>query len=490
MKRIILTPRFSVFAISGTALLAACSFQTYNPQPLDPAQTAAHYRAHDPASAEFRDYMVAQGYPADALPIKQWGLRELTLSALFFHPQLDVARAQLQAARAREITAAQRPNPNFSASGGKSEDDVSPWIYNLSVDLPLQTTGKREASLAQAQALSEASRIEIGQTAWTVRSRLLNSWIEYSAAQQQLRLLQQELDLRNEIAAMLEARLDAGMISSVELSTARLQLQQAEQAVAAEKGRIPALRAALASDAGLPNHVLARLDLKNRDFEELTASTHNAATLRDGSNDLQDAALLNRLDIRAALARYDAAEQQLRLEIARQYPDLTLSPSHYYEEGFHIWSRGSSALLPLLNKNEGLIAEARALRGVQAAQFEALQAKVIGDLEQAKARYHGALDELEQTHRLESSQQAHLQQMSSQFDSGYADRLELTAAKLEGLLAKKNLLAAEYNVQRAAAALEDVLQQPLENVHTLPADMERAADHSTQHPQSSMDSSS
>ena len=236
--------------------------------------------------------------------------------------------------------------------------------------------------------------------------------------------------------------------------------------------------------------MLARLDLKNRDFEELTASTHSATTLRDGSNDLQDAALLNRLDIRAALARYDAAEQQLRLEIARQYPDLTLSPSHYYEEGFHIWSLGISALLPLLNKNEGLIAEARALRGVQAAQFEALQAKVIGDLEQAKARYHGSLDELEQARRLESSQQAHLQQMSSQFDSGYADRLELTTAKLEGLLAKKSLLTAEYNVQRAAAALEDVLQQPLENVHTLPADLEQATDRSVQHPHTSVDPSS
>ena len=488
MKRIILTPRLSAFALSGTALLAACSFQTYNPQPLDPVQTAARYRAHDPASTEFHDYMVAQGYPADALPVKQWGLRELTLSALFFHPQLDVARAQLQAAHAREITAAQRPNPNFSASGGKSEDDVSPWIYNLSMDVPVQTAGKREASLAQAQALSEASRIEIGQTAWTVRSRLLNSWIEYSAAQQQLQLLQRELDLRNEIAAMLNARLEAGMISSVEVSTARLQLQQAEQAVAAEQGRIPALRAVLASDAGLPNHVFARLNLKNRDFKELTASTHSAALMRNG--DLQDAALLNRLDIRAALARYDAAEQQLRLEIARQYPDLTLSPSHYYEEGFHIWSLGISALLPLLNKNEGLIAEARALREVQAAQFGALQAKVIGDLEQAKARYQGALDELEQARRLDSAQQEHLQQMSSQFDSGYADRLELTAAKLEGLLAKKNLLTAEYNVQRAAAALEDVLQQPLENASTLPADMEQAADHSARHSQFSMDSSS
>lgn len=419
--------------------------------------------------------MVAQGYPADALPLRQWGLRELTLSALFFHPQLDVARAQLQAAQAREITAGQRPNPNVSASIGKSEDDVSPWVYNLGIDLPLQTAGKREASIAQAQALSAASRIEIGQTAWTVRSRLLNSWIEYNAGRQQLQVLEQERDLHQEIVDMLAARLEAGMISSVELGTARLRLQQAEQAVAGANGRLPGLRATLASDAGLPSKVFERLELQRSDFDELVMRQHDIALARHDSNALQDAALLNRLDIRAALARYDATEQQLRLEIARQYPDLTLSPSHYYEEGFHVWSFGISALLPLLNKNEGPIAEARAQRALQAAQFEALQTRVIADMEQAKARYYGALDELEQVRSTGVSQQTYLQQLTQQFDDGYADRLELTTARLESLLAKKNLLAAEYNVQRAAATLEDVLQQPLENLHTLPADMEQAA---------------
>ena len=431
--------------------------------------------------------MLAQGYPAAALPVKQWGLRELTLSALFFHPQLDVARAQLQAARAREITAGQRPNPNVSASVGKSEDNVSPWVYNLGIDLPIQTAGKREASIAQAQALSTAALIEIGQTAWMVRSRLLNSWIEYNAARQQLQILQQERDLHDAIVAMLTARLDAGMISSVELGTARLRLQQAEQAVAAAQGRLPGLRTALASDAGLPANAFEQLELQSSSFEDLTTREHDITLTRFHSDALQDAALLNRLDIRAALARYDATEQQLRLEIARQYPDLTLSPSHYYEEGFHVWTLGISALLPLLNKNEGPIAEARAQRAVQAAQFEALQARVIADMEQAKARYYGALDELEQVRQTGSSQQAYLQQMTQQFEDGYADRLELTTARLESLLAKKNLLAAEYNVQRAAAALEDILQQPLENLGTLPADMKQAIQPSTGHAHPSMD---
>lgn len=455
----------------ATLLLAGCSFQTYNSKPLDPIQSATRYRAHDPYSTEFSDYAIAQGYPAAQLPIKQWGLRELTLCALFFHPQLDVARAKLRAAQAAEITAGQRPNPSLFGSLGHSQDDAAPWVYSLGIDIPIETAGKREASIAQAENLSAAARIDIGQTAWTVRSRLFNSWIEYNAALQRQQLLQQELDLHREIVAMLDARLDAGMISSVDIGTARLQLQKARQALAAEQGRIPQLRAALAGSAGLANATFNQLPLATAEIGDLSGHQQPA---RYTGDDLQDAALLNRLDLRAALARYDAAENRLRLEIARQYPDLTLSPSHIYEEGHHIWSLGLAALLPLLNKNEGLIAEARALREVEAAQFEALQAQAISDIEQTQARYQATLDELELARKAQAAQQAHMAKITQQFADGYADRLELTSAKLEGLLAAQNLLSVEHDVQRATAALEDAMQQPLTDLQSLPENLEQA----------------
>lgn len=465
----------AALTLFATALLNGCSFQTYHSQPINPSQTAAHYRAHDPAGPEFHQYLIAQHYPEDQLPIRQWGLRELTLCALFFHPQLDVARAQLQAVQAAEITAGQRPNPSAFGDVGRSQDDAAPWVYHLGLDIPVETAGKRAASIAQAQSLSEAARIDIGQTAWQVRSRLRNSWIEYNAALHQQQVLQQELDLRSEIVAMLSKRLEAGMISSVDLGTARLQLQKTQQALAAEKGRVPELRAILASNAGLTVETLNKLKLETSELSYLNQRQYKPLVAKEPDNALQDAALLNRLDIRAALARYDAAESRLRLEIARQYPDITLSPSHAFEEGYHIWSLGISALLPLLNKNEGLIAEARALREVEAAQFAALQAQVIGNIGQAKARYFATLDELDLARKTQTAQQAHLQQITKQFNDGYADHLELTTVKLETQLATQNVLTLQYNIQRATAALEDVVQQPLEDSLTVPNDMQQAA---------------
>ncbi|MEO8418142.1 MAG: TolC family protein [Methylophilaceae bacterium] len=463
--------------ISG--LLSGCAFQAYRPQPIDPAQSAARYQTRDPASAEFRAYLIAQGYPANQLPLKQWGLRELTLSALFFHPQLDVARARWRAAQAGEITAGQRPDPGISGNiqnHSKTDGGISPWTYSLALDIPVETAGKRQARIDRATNLSEAARIEIGQTAWQVRSRLLNSLIEYNASLQQVQILQQELALRNEIVAMLQARFSAGLISSVEMANARLQLQKIQQSLQAEMGRTSELRAALANNAGLSLQTFSQLNLESTDSEHIIARPHHTRLARGNSADMQQAALLNRLDIRAALARYAAAEAKLRLEIARQYPDLVLSPGYSYDQGDRIWSLGLSALLNLLNKNQGLIAEARSLREVEAAQFEALQAQVIGDLEQNKARYFAALDELDKARQQLSAQLVSTQQIEHQFDAGYADRLELRTTQLENLLATKNLLSVEYKTQRAASALEDTLQRPLEDdasaQFSVPSDIE------------------
>ena len=481
----ILAGKSLAFAMLASMLLSSCAFQTYSPKPIDVAQSSARYRAHDPNSAEFHAFLVAQGYAEDQLPIKQWGLRELTLSALFFHPQLDLARTQWRAAQSGGITAGQRPNPGISGNlenHSRTDGGMSPWTYGLSIDIPIEIAGKRQARIDRAASLSEAARIEIAQTAWQVRSRLLGSLIDYNASQQQVQILQQELNLRSEIVAMLEARLSAGMISNVEISNARLQLQKIQQVLEAEKGRAPELRAALASNAGLSVQTFNQLKLETTDIESVSRRRHNLLLERYSSDDIQQAALLNRLDIRAALARYDAAEAKLRLEIARQYPDILLSPGYSYDQGDRIWSLGLSTLLNLLNKNEGLIAEARALREVKAAQFEALQAKVIGDLEQTKAHYYASLDELDKARQLQTSQLARTRQIEDQFEAGQADRLEFTTAKLENLLATQTLLDVEYKTQRAASALEDAIQRPLEDGLSMPADINQAVSQQEQAP--------
>jgi len=446
----------------ASCLLGACATQTYEAKPIAPEQWAAQWRERNLQSQQLQTYLATQGAAEDRLPVKTWGLPELTLAAFFFHPDLDLARAQWRAAQAGNITAAQKPNPALSASGehhGKASG-ISPWTYGIGIDIPFETHGKREARMEQAAALTEAARLDIAQSAWQIRARLRVRMLEVYAAQQQAAQLQREVDARAQIVALLETRMAAGMVGGTDLSDARLQLQKSRTALAAESARLTEARASLAAAVGLPDAALANVPLSfaafERDNVELPAE------------DLQRAALLNRLEIRKALAGYDAAEAKLKLEIAKQYPDFSLAPGYSWDQGDNRWSLGLSLILALLNRNEGPIAEARALREVEAQRFNTLQAGIVGEQSQALARWAATQTGISKAQQQVAAQQARLGQTQRQFDVGYADRLELTSAQLELIAAEANVLAARLQTQRALGQLEDAVQQPLDGSAPLP----------------------
>lgn len=460
--------------ISGT-LLGGCAYQSYHAAPIDIAKISSEFKARDPFHADFQAYLKNQGYQDDQLPLGNWGLNELTYSALYFHSDLDVVRAQWRASQAAEITAGQRPNPGISGdieNHSDTDNGISPWTFGLAIDISLETGGKRQARIDQAASLSEVARIEIAQTAWKVRSRVHASWIAYQNALSQVKLLQEEFSLRTEIAEMLEARFQAGMVSSVESANTRLLLQKTQQSLEAEKANLAQLKSRLASHAGLSIEAFNKIDLASE--SPLRDNRREAFTAEpEILTKVQESAMLNRLDIRAALARYDAAEARLRLEIARQYPDIILSPGYSYDQGDKIWSIGLNTLMSLLNRNEGNIAEADAQREVEAARFRALQTSIIGELEERKAAYIHALGSLSHAKRLLDAQIARTQLTQKQFDQGIADRLDLTTAKLESLITRQALILSEARVQQTGHALEEAMQYPLENPTSMPSEFNR-----------------
>lgn len=396
-----------------------------------------------------------------AFPVSEWGLRELTLAAFFYHPQLDVARAQLHESRVAIMNAGQKINPGLSTGvehHSNTSGGISPWTMGLSFDITIETGDKRAIRIEQATNLSDAARLEIGQTAWDIRSRLRTNLLEYLASITHSGFLQRELAIRYEMVQMLETRFNAGMISSVELGSARLQLQKTQQLLDAEAGRIPELKAMIATSAGLPAQSLLSVPI-------LPAVLNTLPALEQLPGETtQRAALLNRLDIRAALARYASAESALKLEIAKQRPDITLSPGYSFDQGDNRWSLGLSLILALLNKNEGPIAQANARRASESANFDALQTTVIAEQEQSLARYRAALDEIAAAERMLQSQQQQFSQTQRQFDSGFSDRLEFTGARLEMLEAEKYLLTSKIKAQKILGALEDAIQQPLDEI--------------------------
>lgn len=443
-----------------------CGFRTYEPKPLDPARTATELNARSLNAPGLRDYLAQRGVAVDPWPRTDWTLAELTWVALYHAPELDIARSQVAVARAGEVTAAQRPNPAVRVEGQHHSDTTldksSPWTVGLVVDIPIVTGGKREARIAQAAALSEGALLDLAAAAWQTRSRVQGRYIDYYAAAEDARLCRTEVALRQEELALLDRRLDRGYASAPETAAARTRLAESRLAAARADARLQDAQAGLAQALGVRLDDVRALSLSFTDLK--------TAPLAHSAADLRSTALRNRLDIRRGLADYAAAEAVLRLEIARQYPDVILRPGYIWDQGDRIWALGSILLLPLANRNEGPIQEAEARRTLEADRFLALQARTITTLDARRAGYEAALSEIDAAVAVRRDALDRTTRTEQRFAAGDADRLERTRVRLESVAVERAALASRVRGLQTWAQLEDAVQAPLDGTPAPVAD--------------------
>ena len=441
--------------VSATLALAGCAFQKYHPAPLSAPQTAASLEARTLSDPGLRQFIAENSPLAAAWPPPQWDLRGLTLAAFYFNPALRVARARVSQAQAAVLTARARPNPGASADFGGETAPESPWIAGVGFSLPLETAGKRGHRVRQAERLADVARWDLAITAWNVRAQLRAALLEYVAAKHSLDLLQAEEGRRAEQAHLLDQRLAVGLISRPEADLANLQHTQSLLAVGAAQGRAAQAEAALAAATGVPTAALQRVKIAWPGFD----GPPSPASLTPAA--IQQEAVLNRLDIRRALADYSASEAALQLEIARQYPNFNLGPDYAFEEGAHLFSVAMGLALPIFDRNQGAIAEAKARREQMAAQFLAVQAAGIAKSEQALAAYQAALQQLEQARQLLSQSLAQEQAAHNELQAGAGDRVALNGAQLQSAVSSLAVFNALCKAQQALGDLEDAVQRPL-----------------------------
>ena len=446
------------------SLLLACATEKYQSKPLNAGQTTAKMLAKDVASPEFNAYLIKQGYQDAALPFTTWGLDELTLCALYFNPKLDVAKAQLGLANAKIESAGVKQNPTLNASlahSNQANGDKQPWAYGLNVEIPIETANKREIRVEEAQANAAVGRMDVADTAWQLRNQIAKDLIEYHQNIANVQLLQAEQITQNEIANMLQKRLQSGSASKTELSTVQLTQLKAQSALYGEQAKSAEINARLATDVGLSAEKFKQITLKPLAIDTELSQQTSMLDANFVNKNLQENALLNRIDIRRSLAKYAAAEAKIKLEIAKQTPDISFSPGIAFEFGDSIWSLGFSTLLNLLHKNPTQIAEAKQLREIEGAQFEALQAQIIGDLNRTYAQYEASMQHLNLAQSQYTSQLQHHKKLQKQFDAGLIDRLALKQALLSNHIAQQQVLTAQFEVLKATSEIENVMQVPL-----------------------------
>ncbi|MDG1838091.1 MAG: TolC family protein, partial [Phycisphaerales bacterium] len=99
-------------------------------------------------------------------------------------------------------------------------------------------------------------------------------------------------------------------------------------------------------------------------------------------------------------ARYDTAEETLRLEIKKQFPDIVIGSGYGTEFNDHRVMFGLSVPIPILNANRAAIADATANREVVRAQAETTFARLLRQFAAAEASL-----ELQQGQRIRYEQE-------------------------------------------------------------------------------------
>lgn len=438
--------------------LNACGFQEYIAKPIDRNAVAQKMAEKRPDDQQFQQFLLANGYTPPQLPIQEWNLDDLIHCALFFNPGLDTAREQWRSAEAAKLTAGQRPLPTLNGLYTKSSnanEEISPHAYSLSISLPIETANKRNIRIESAQHLSEAAKLNIAQTAWKLRYDVTNTFNEYQANRELIRILSKEQAYREDIVAIYQKRIEFGESANVELIKAKLQLQALNTELESRQRNDAVLLSRLAAHLGLPLQQVEQMKIR----DNTTADTNLFNSI--GRDSLQTRALLNRLDIRIALEHYAVAEAKVKMEIAKQYPDLVISPDYTYEFGDKMWTLGLSGLMTILTKNKIAIAEATQLREVEAKLFETLQTNVISEVNIANAKLEQAAQMLENKKNLYQQQQTNTQRMESRLRAGEIDRLELNYTKLEEVIAEQNIAQAHYQLAASTNELENAIQAPL-----------------------------
>ena len=371
-----------MLAVAAGLLIAGCA--DYRREPIAPAETAAALEARRLDDPRLHAFIASMTAPDQPVPLRQvWDLPTLTLAALYFQPQIEVVRAKLGKALAAIGTAAQIPNPALTLTPTKHTTILEPsaWTVGLLVNFVIETVGKREHRIAQAEQLAEAARSDLATAAWRVRGRVREALLALWAAQQRQALVQRRYALQEQLVGFLERRMSAGEASALDVSRERIALNQIRLGMQEQQRAQAEARVQLAAAIGVPVRALEGVQMSLAAFERPAADGAITPMLADAGATLRREALLHRSDVQGLLAAYEAVEAALRLEIARQYPNITLGPGYTYDQGDNQYLLNLVVDVPVFHQNQGPIAEAQAQRREAAARFTEVQAQIIAEID-------------------------------------------------------------------------------------------------------------
>lgn len=449
-------PRFApVGTVACTALLVGC--QSYSPQPLELNDFRAEVESRSVTSEAVAGFAARLAESELGVPTRfdaSDGISsaEAEVLALFYNAELRLARLDAASALSSLEYSGLWEDPVFGFDGAEILSPEGPFEFGLILEWTIPLSGRLGVEKDRASARYETELKRVIEAEWSVRMRVRAAWAQWSDALLRAELLREFVSDSERVVDLTDRLEEAGELTRVEarlirgqLASARLELAGAGLAVEEASSRLFELMGLWPNEqvSLIPSLSPAGMSEENDPIQRVITSNPTLAVRR---------------------AEYQIAEESLRLEIRKQYPDLTIGAGYGNEDDDRLLL-GLSLPIPMLNGNRGGIAEARALRDRSRAEAETTFDKLARRLDlalekQRLMRRQREAFESELVPLLDEQ----LEEVERLMDLGQVDSLLLLESLTRRFEAKSKLLELRLDEVRASIEVEALLgpQEPNE----------------------------
>lgn len=325
---------------------------------------------------------ISASYSQDTSSYKQDTLR-LTLAEaenIFLNKNLDLIaqKYSIDSARATVITAKLYDNPDFSFFNALYNSQTHHFFdpeESVQVSQLIRLAGKRNKAILLAESGVNIAQFQFYDLLRTLRFILRNDFYNIYFLEQSSKLYQIEISSLQKIVPAFEEQVKKGFMAPVDALRIKSQLYTLQAEYDNLLTNINSIQSEfkllIRADASL--FIIPETQISNPDNEVVAHSNYQA---------LVDSAIVNRPDLKLLNANIIFSDYNLQLQKAFAKPDITVGLS-YDRLGSYVQDYnaiGISFPLPLFNRNQGNIRNAKIQSEVNKVQYESGLEKVKNDV--------------------------------------------------------------------------------------------------------------
>lgn len=329
--------------------------------------------------------------PLALLPAQSIGTGTLTLERALelaeqFHPQLKLAEAYSEGARAGITTARAYPNPELQVLFGQQYGRLSfnppgpaGLLQHYSVTQTVELPAVRQTRIEAARLGQSTADLAAAETRRVVRGAVKQAFFEVLRRKSEMQLTSENLRLIEDLRRRVVVQVEVGEAARLELTRAEAEVATAR--TLARSAQLKYLTAVSSLRAAMNAPLNTELEPRG---------TLDPPVILSALENLRADVLARHPAIAMADAEVKRAEARVRSEQAQRLPQPSLRAEYENQPDLGFYRLGLSIPLPVWNKREGPIAEAVSYLRQARANAESRRLEITAALERAYRQYEVA----------------------------------------------------------------------------------------------------